>query len=249
MKVIVQDLAVEYKDEGSGKTLLFLHGWKSNLDSFDKIVSLLLPHYRVIRLDLPGFGKTDIPKETWDLDKYISFVVDFIQKLNIKVDVIIGHSFGGRIIIKGESKKVFKVEKIVLIGSAGIAKRKTFRNYFFKVLTKTGKFITAVPPLSLIRESLRKKIYSFTGNDYINAGPLKDTFLKIINEDLTHYATKITTPSILIWGINDTETPVTDGRKLSTLIKNSSFHIVENSGHFVHVQKTEEIIELIKKFI
>ena len=80
MKIIVQNLATEYRDEGSGKTLIFLHGWQSNLHTFDNLASPLKNYYRVVRLDLPGFGGSEMPKETWDLNKYILFVCDFIQK-------------------------------------------------------------------------------------------------------------------------------------------------------------------------
>ena len=249
MKIIVDNLATEYKDEGAGKVLLFLHGWKDSLESFDQIIPSLASEYRVIRLDLPGFGKTALPKETWDLDNYINFVNSFIIKLNISPYALIGHSFGGRIIIKGVSDEKLKSEKIVLIGSAGIAKRKTLKNYFFTVIAKIGKLVTYIPPFYFYRNIFKKKLYSFVGSDYFNTGALKNTFLKVIKEDLSEYAKKINTPTILIWGIDDTETPVTDGERLSGMIKGSRIEKIENAGHFVHKQKSTEVAKLIKEFL
>jgi pimeloyl-ACP methyl ester carboxylesterase len=248
MKIIVQNLAVEYRDDGSGKVLLFLHGWQDNLQSFTILIPFLESNYRMISLDLPGFGKTEMPGETWDLDRYVNFVNDFIKKLNLEVYALVGHSFGGRIIIKGEANNIFNAQKIVLIGSAGITKRKTFRNYFFKIIAKIGKFIVYIPPLYFWRKTLRKKMYSFIGTDYANAGALQDTFLKIINEDLTENAKKIMTPTLLIWGEDDTETPLSDGQRFSRLINNSQLEVLK-AGHFVHKEKSQEVAELIQKFL
>jgi pimeloyl-ACP methyl ester carboxylesterase len=248
MKIIVQNLAMEYRDDGSGKVLLFLHGWQDSLQNFNTLSSLLAPKYRIICLDLPGFGKSEMPKEAWNLDRYIDFVSDFIKKLNLEVYALVGHSFGGRIIIKGEAENIFTAQKIILIGSAGITKRKTFRNYFFKIVAKVGKLVVYIPPLYFWKEALRKKMYSFVGTDYANAGALQNTFLKIISEDLTDSAKKITVPSLLIWGENDTETPLSDGQRFNRLINNSQLEVLK-AGHFVHKEKSQEVAELIQKFL
>lgn len=249
MKIIVQNLATEYLDNGIGKVLLFLHGWQDNLHTFDSLVSILSPTLRIIRLDLPGFGKSEAPKETWDLNNYVQFTKDFVQKLDIQVYAFVGHSFGGRIAIKGEATKNLQAQKIILIGSAGIAKNRTFRNSLLKILAKIVGLITYIPPLIFWRERLRKKIYSFIGSDYLNTGKLKETFLNIIFEDISASAKKITTPTLLIWGENDTETPLSDGKKLAGLIADSKLKIISGVGHFVHKEKSQEVAKLIQEFL
>jgi pimeloyl-ACP methyl ester carboxylesterase len=249
MKIIVQNLATEYLDEGKGKVALFLHGWQDNLHTFDSLASLLSPTLRIIRLDLPGFGNSETPKEIWDLNNYIQFVKDFIQKLDIQVYAIVGHSFGGRITIKGESTKKFQTQKIILICSAGITKNHTFNNLVFKLLTKIGGLITYIPPLIFWREEIRKKIYNFIGSDYLNTGKLKEIFLKIISEDLSASAKKILTPTLLIWGENDTEILLSDGKQLAGLIPNSKLKVISGAGHFVHKEKPQEIAKLAQEFL
>ena len=120
MKVIVNNLAIEYEDEGSGPVLLFLHGWQDSLHTFDAISDDLKKNYRIIRLDLPGFGKSDLPKTVWSISDYVSFVNDFIKKINLSVYALVGHSFGGRIILKGSGQRKIESEKNILISSAGI---------------------------------------------------------------------------------------------------------------------------------
>jgi len=251
MKVIVQNLAIEYEDEGQGKTLLFLHGWQSNLHTFDDLAFSLKDYYRILRLDLPGFGGTEMPKnEAWDLNKYVLFVRDFVLKLNLEVHAIVGHSFGGRIVIKGRADNIFNMEKLILIGSGGMARRKTLRNYILKIIAKIGGFATYTPPLYFWRAKLRKRMYDFIGShDYLDAGELKNIFVKIIEEDLTENAKNIKTPTLLIWGANDNQTPLEDGQRLARLIENSKIEALQDCGHFVHEQKPKEVLSLIQNFL
>lgn len=249
MKTIIQNLAVEYQDEGEGKVILFLHGWQDNLRTFDAITQFLTRNYRVVRLDCPGFGESETPKETWDLDNYVEFVKNFIQKLNIQVDVLVGHSFGGRIAIKGAATNNLQPAKIILINSAGIAKGKTLRNSVLKVIAKIGNILISIPLFVFWKGKLREKFYKYIGSDYLNAGAMRETFLKIIAEDLSGSAKKINIPTLLIWGENDTETPLSDGKLFSQIIPNSKLEIINNTGHFVHQEKPKEVAKLIQKFI
>lgn len=249
MKLIVNGIAIEYRDEGSGPTLLFLHGWKDNLHTFEGLTRLLIPQYRIMRLDLPGFGETEMPKGTWDLDEYVKFVNDFLQKLDVRPYALIGHSFGGRIVIKGASSGILQPQKIILIDAAGLAKSRTAKNRLLTAAAKIGKGATLLPPLIFWRKRLRRKLYEKIGSDYFASGAMKGTFLNIIREDLTDAARKIACPSLIIWGENDTGTPVQDGRLLVRLIPNAILHIIENAGHFVHQEKPEEVSDLIKEFL
>lgn len=249
MKIIVQNLAIEYQDEGAGKTALFLHGWQDNLRTFDLLASSLSPKNRIVRLDLPGFGQSEAPKKAWDLDDYVRLVRNFIQKLNLRVDALVGHSFGGRIAIKGAAEGELQPRKIILVGSAGITKNRTLRHLLLRLLAKTGGWATHLPPLLIWREKLRAKIYGLIGSDYWKAGALKETFAKIVSEDLKANAKKITAPTLLIWGENDAETPLSDGRRFSRLIPDSKLEVISGAGHFVHREKYREVAKLIQEFL
>jgi len=249
MQIIVQNLAVEYLDEGSGNVILLLHGWQDNLTTFDNLVASMTGSFRIVRLDLPGFGKTEIPSSAWNLDNYIQFVCDFVEKLGIKVDVLIGHSFGGRIAMKGIASGKIKAKKLVLIGSAGLAKTRTLRNSIIRSSALIGKLALYIPPLLFWRNALRKRIYKVIGSDYANTGALKDTFVKIISEDLSESAKLIKVPTLLIWGELDIQTTVDDGRKLASLIDGSELKIINEAGHFVHREKTSEVAKYIMEFI
>jgi len=249
MKVIVRDLAIEYTDQGRGPVILMLHGWKDSLHTFDGIAPILADKYRVIRLDLPGFGASDMPRETWRLDDYVSFVRAFTEKLALTVDVLIGHSLGGRITIKAVASGVLIPRKIVLIASAGIAKRATVRNHTLQTVAKVGRVVTAVWPFRIFRHPLRRKLYENIGSDYFAAGALKDTFLNIVREDLQTAASHISIPALLLWGSKDATTPLEDGRRLQALIQGSRLEVVESAGHFVHTEHSNQVARAISQFI
>lgn len=248
MKIIINHLAIEYSDLGKGLVILFLHGWQDNLRAFDPLIPFL-PNFRVIRMDLPGFGNSEIPHIPWTLNDYVNLVKNFIKKLNINVNILIGHSFGGRIIIKGLAEKNIEAEKIVLIGSAGVSKTNTAKNFFFRLTAKIGKILILIPPFIFWKRQIRQKFYNKIGSDYLNAGALRDTFLNIVREDLIAAAKKITIPTLLIWGGQDKETPPEDGKKLHDLINESQLEIIPEAGHFAHRDNPELTADLIKKFI
>ena len=249
MKCIVNNLAVEYDDHGSGDAILMLHGWKDSLRSFDGIAPALSESFRVIRIDLPGFGGSDAPPKDWTLDDYVAFVKDFLIKLNIKPSVYVGHSFGGRIIIRGIATGVLGAQKLVLISSAGVARRKTFKNYIFAIVAKIGRAAAAVPPISFWKQKIRRKLYESIGSDYFRAGALRGTFLNIINMDLAEDAKKISLPTLIIWGNMDNTTPFIEGEKLHSLIRNSTLRVIPEAGHFIHQEVSPEVSGIIRAFI
>lgn len=248
MKAIVDNLAAEYEDGGVGPVLLMLHGWKDSLNTFDELVPLL-PGYRIIRLDMPGFGGSDAPTSAWGVGEYADFVKAFIYKLNIVPEVIVGHSFGGRVAIKGVGSGVLNPKKLVLIAAAGLARRHTLKNHILAGLAKIGRAFTSVPPLSFWQNWLRLRLYGALGSDYFNSGSLKETFKMVVSEDLSEYAAKITTPTLLIWGRNDTSTPLSQAERIHELIEKSQLDIVMNAGHFVHKEKPAEVAKFITAFL
>ena len=249
MKTIVDCLAVEYMDQGRGPVVLMLHGWKDSLHTFDTLAPILADKHRVVRLDLPGFGQSEAPKGPWRLQEYVEFVNAFCDKLQLRPRTIIGHSLGGRITIKGVAIGILRPERIVLIASAGIAKRKTLYNKVLRIIAKAGKALTVLWPFSIWRHSVRKRLYEKIGSDYFAAGALKNTFVNIIEEDLRSAAAKIGIPALLIWGSADTTTPLEDGQRLQGLIKGSRLEVLQGAGHFVHHERSREVVLFVSSFV
>lgn len=248
MKTIIDNIAVEYEDEGEGPVLLLLHGWMNTLRSFDALVEKLRGKYRLVRIDLPGFGNTEPPPSPWCVEDYAKFVQHFLEKKELKPAAIAGHSFGGRVAIKGLGRSILKAEKLILIASAGNARRNTPKMAAYKAAAKVGKAIGVFLPAST-REELRERLYTQAGSDYARAGALSATFVTTVAEDLTADAAKISAPALLLWGSVDTSTPLEDGRRLAKVIKNSELRVYEGAGHQLHRERPREVAEAIRHFV
>ncbi len=249
MKLIVNNLAVEYQDQGQGPVILLLHGWGQSLQTFDQLAADLQSDFRVVRLDLPGFGSSQRPQKAWGVGDYARMAEDFARKLNLTVDAAIGHSFGGRIAIVLAARDHLSLRRLVLIDAAGVAKSATTRNMVIKSLAKAGKVATSLPGLHYFQASMRRHLYRAAGStDYLLAGPMKDIFLKTIHEDLQRQAAKIAVPTLAIWGRDDTETPLSDGQLLVGQIHGVRLEVLEG-GHFIYLDQPQQVTQLVREFI
>ena len=86
-------------------------------------------------------------------------------------------------------------------------------------------------------------------SDYINAGGLKDTLTNILSEDLTTSLSKIKNQTLLIWGDNDEQVKITYARKMYKKIPNSRLEVLENVGHFPHIENPDKFIYFVKDFL
>ena len=128
MYIDIDGLNINYTDEGNGKSVLLLHGWGGSIQTMMAIGNILKDKFRVISVDLPGFGKSGIPEVPWDSYDYAECIYKFIQKLNLSGLIVFGHSHGGRISIILASKYEV-VRKLILIDSAGIIPKRKAKYY------------------------------------------------------------------------------------------------------------------------
>lgn len=227
-------------------TIIFLHGWRSDSSVWFKFLDdEKFNDYQVYLIDLPGYGKSEIPKEPFDLKKYAKVLNDFIKKTNIKKPIAIGHSFGGSLLIKLVSNYPHILKAMVLIGASGIRKRnlkKTILKIFAKLISPIFK------PKFMKR--LRIYLYRMIGSDdYVATPYLKETYLNVIKEDLTSDLEKNNLKALLIWGNKDKDTPLYFALVMKDKIKNASLKIIENAGHFVFISHQKSVSDYIINFI
>lgn len=251
MKIVINDQLVNYSDQGQGKVLLMLHGWGSRLETFDELALALAKNYRVIRLDFPGFGGSPRPQNDWTIEDYAKFIDAFLDKLKvIDMYAVIAHSFGGRVAIKMLGTNIRTTQKLVLIGSGGIKHSSSLRQQAYKTVAKTGKQILKLPGLKRAHSAVRRQLYKTAGaSDYVESGELKAIFLNAINEDLRDTAANISLPSLLLWGSDDDQAPVSDAKIFHEKIRSSKLVIYPNTGHFTHTEKPAVVLQEIEDFL
>lgn len=216
------------------KIIIVLHGWGTTLsgDRYHELKKLLeAKGHTVFTPDLPGFGKETLQKKVMVLDDYVSFVHAFMKKHTIKNAIIIGHSFGGRIGAKLAVKYPELVEKLILTGAPLIKRKLSLKKKIAYLAAKTGKRALSLFPEKLQQLSKKVLYRSIDEWDYYKAQELKETFKAIIGEDLSVVLPKISVPTTVIWGGNDTFVPLVDGEEIAKRIKNAKFVVVENATH------------------
>jgi pimeloyl-ACP methyl ester carboxylesterase len=248
MTIIVDDLAINYETAGQGKMVLLLHGWGDNLKTFAGLAAVLSKDYRVIVLDLPGFGLSEVQKEAWNLDNYASFLADFLKKLDTEVYAVIGHSNGGALAIRALATGELTAGKLILLASAGIREGKTIPKTAIKVIAKTGKVATFWLPKAQ-RHMLQRVLYGSIGSDYLVAPQLKETFKLTVAQDVQEDAAKLKLPTLLIFAANDPAIPLSDAKRYHNLIKRSKLEVLDGDDHFVHLDQPNRVTELIKEFL
>ena len=141
MFIEVDGLRIFYEVEGVGETVVLLHGWGGQAVSFKPVFDYLVSGYKAYALDLPGFGSSDLPPCPWGADDYALFVSAFFTKLGVSKASIIAHSFGGRIAIVLAAKHPEKVNKLILVDSAGIKPRRTLKYHVRVSIAKIGRLL------------------------------------------------------------------------------------------------------------
>jgi pimeloyl-ACP methyl ester carboxylesterase len=240
-----QLIAYEVLNRENNKALIFLHGWMSQGNVFKNIAERISSQgFAVYMLDLPGFGNSPEPKNAFSVQDYADIVAEFIKKLKLNDIILVGHSFGGRVVISLASNEPTLIKKIVLVDAAGLRINNGRNKVAF--LAKLAKPFFKPKFMS----GLRKKIYKTLGSvDYIESGKLKETYLKVASEDLSGYLPKINQPTLIIWGDDDKDTPLLFAKIMNERIKNSKMVVLRQAGHFSFLDKPEDFSVELMNFI
>lgn len=239
--------SIYYQKVGMGKNLILIHGWGTDVSLFWPIVDLLKEDFTLWLLDLPGFGRSDLPKRTFTALDFAKVIAEFIKKNNIAKPTVFGHSFGGKVAIQLAKNYPNLINKLILEGSSGIRPEKSLSQVLIFPFVKIGHFF--LPNVFNIKSQIQNILYKKLESDYANAGQMKDIFLNTIREDVTTDLPKIQTETLLIWGEKDRAVPLKYGKKMYRLIPKSKMVVLENIGHFPHVKQAERVAYYVKDFV
>ncbi len=225
------EISYEVVNPNATKDIIILHGWGSNKDIMKNVFSSYLKDFRHIYIDLPGFGKS---KNEYVLttNDYAKIMEEFLKLLNSSKDIIVGHSYGGKV------ATLLNPLNLVLLSSAGILEEKSFdvkvKIFFAKIFNALG--------LNKITKSFRSKdVNMMSENMYA-------TFKNVVNEDFSRYFLNFENNALIFWGERDTATSLESGKKIASLIKKSSF-ISYDGDHYFFAHNARDISERIKNGI
>jgi len=224
--------------------ILILHGWASGAKNWQPVKELLENKgCQVFVPDLPGFGQNPPLSRPWTMDDYLAWVKEYSEKQNLSQFFLLGHSFGGSLAVKFSVKYPQKIKKMFLVATAGIRK-KTVRKKILEKIAKFFNIFSFLPFYSLARKVFYKFIVKKSDYPYL-AGAMKETYLNIINEDLSGLLFQVTVPTVIIWGEKDDLVSLKEGQFINQHIKNSKLLIIPGANHYLERKAPEILVQEI----
>lgn len=197
------------------KNIIFLHGWGSNKELMKTAFKNEFKEYKHIYIDMPGFGKSANEYTLFTKD-YATILEEFLKQINIKKDIVLGHSFGGKV------ATLLKPDLLVLLSSAGIIEQKDSKILLTikmaKIFNKFG--------LSKVTKLLRSSDVNMMDEN------MYETFKNVVDEDFSNTFSSYSKKAILFWGKTDTATTLKSGKIMHKLIKNSTFTSYDDDHYF-----------------
>ena len=213
-----------FLQRGEGRDLLLLHGYLANKESFAPQIEYFSKFYRVTAPDFPGMGGASALESPFSVDDYADWTEAFLKEQGIKNPLVIAHSFGGRVAIKLLARG--EVDRAVLTGCAGIVPKRTLR---YKMKVRAYRIVKKIAPKYAERH--------FGSAEYRNLPPvMRESYKKIVNEDLREEAKTIVRPVLFVYGSEDRETPLSSAEIFNACVKDSRLLVLERCGHFAHIE-------------
>jgi len=242
---------LEMTGENPPVRVVWLHGWGQDHRALLPLAGFFSDVAENYLIDLPGFGQSALPNEAWDSADYAKSVAEWLQTLDKKPTIIIGHSFGCRVGLQMAVQYPELVSGLILIAAPGLTRK---RSPVFKVrvfaLKMVGRILKQFD--HLFKTSLKEKYANKVGSrDYRMAqGLLRAILVKSVCENLSDVAEKVQQPVQLIYGQNDNETPIEFGETYQQLIKNAELAILPNQDHYTVLSTGRYPVQnLIEQFI
>jgi pimeloyl-ACP methyl ester carboxylesterase len=227
-----------------------MHGWGCDRTIWRVVAERLeQAGHRVTAVDFPGFGGEPEPPAPWGMEDYTVWFEDFLASRNIADPVLVGHSFGGRVALVFASRN--PVSKVVLVDAAGVRPRRGAR-YYIKVWS--FKALKRLAPLVLGRaraaEIIERRRAAAGSADYNAASPvMRGTLSRVVNDDLRRFMPLITAPTLLVWGGNDTATPLRDARTMERLIPDAGLVVFDGAGHYSFLDRPAQFAAVLDSFL
>jgi pimeloyl-ACP methyl ester carboxylesterase len=247
----IQNIHVAQIVAGEGKPVVMLHGWGASSNLVWPLAERLAPlGYRCYVPDLPGFGLTPPPSVAWSIHDYVKWVIAYLDHHQRDKVYLFGHSFGGRLSLILGAEHSERIIKIALADSAGVRPKRPQSGQL-----RLEAYRLALKALQAIGlKSQAASLRDWYGNRYGSAdykaviGIMRETFVKVVNEDLLPYAVRVKPPTLLFWGDQDMDTPLWQGQLLEKTIPDAGLVIWEGAGHYSYLDRLADTARVTDHF-
>jgi pimeloyl-ACP methyl ester carboxylesterase len=234
-------------DSGAGPPVVVLHGWGGRIESMTPVLTCLAPAFRIVAVDLPGFGESPAPPPEWGTSDYAVHVCEILDELDIDRAHFVGHSFGARTSAFIAATEPAYVDKLILQAPSGLHSPPTVEARFKKALARGARVAARLGPAG---RRLKQSIYqNVASRDYQEAGPLRPVLVRVVNEDLSATLKAVESSTLLIWGSEDDAVPLAHGRRMEELIPDAGLIVFEGAGHFAYLEEPDRFCRIARHFL
>ncbi len=217
--------------------MLFLHGYLSSKEAFTAQVEYFSRFFRVTALDFLGFGKSGALTLPYSVEDYARWTAEKLVLLGVENPFVIAHSFGCRVAIKMAALGA-SFDKMLLTGPAGVILK---RGLGYKIKVKSYRLVKKIAP-----RFAEKK---FGSAEYRSLSPImKESYKKIVNEDLREAASRIESQVLLVVGEEDTTTPLAEANAYLQVLKRGRLRTMQG-GHFAFVEQPTVFNLIAEEFL
>lgn len=233
-------------DVGNGPPVVVLHGWGGRIESMVPVVRCLGARYRVVAIDLPGFGEAPVPAGVWGTADYAAYVRDLLAELDLSVACFVGHSFGAKTCLYLAATHPGLVEKVVAASPSGLRSAPTLKVRARRGASNVARWAGHLGgPGRAFKHAAYRRIAS---QDYQEAGDLRPILVKVVNEDLSGLLSLVKAPTLLVWGQDDDAVPLAHARTMERLIPDAGVVVFEGAGHFAYLDEADRFCTVIQHF-
>ncbi|MDQ3659875.1 MAG: alpha/beta hydrolase [Actinomycetota bacterium] len=234
-------------DSGAGHPVVVLHGWGGRIESMTPVLTCLAPAFRIVAIDLPGFGESAVPPPEWGTSDYAVHVCEILDELEVERAHFVGHSFGARTSMFIAATEPSYVERLVLQAPSGLRSPPSLKARLKKAASKGGRLAGRLGPAG---RRLKQGIYQrVASDDYQEAGPMRPVLVRVVNEDLSAMLPAVVSSTLLIWGSEDDAVPVEHGRRMEAQIPDAGLIIFEGAGHFAYLEEPDRFCRITRHFL
>lgn len=243
-------LHIREEGEAGNPVVIVMHGWGCTMDTVASISRVAAETHRVVTVDFPGFGCSPEPPSVWGVEEYTQLIEGLSDSLGLTEVSLLGHSFGGRVGLLMASRDK-RVRKLIMVDGAGVKPKRPLKYYWkvysYKTMRKITQLLLGRERAEKMAERRRRKTASA---DYLAASPRMRAILsKVVNEDLKHVMPSITVPTLLIWGENDTATPLSDAKIMEKLIPDAGLVSFPGCGHYSFLDNPVQFAAVLRSFL
>ncbi|UCE19233.1 MAG: alpha/beta hydrolase [Gemmatimonadota bacterium] len=259
----IDSIKVAFIDKGQGEPILFIHGVGSDLSQWDLNYPDLAQKYRVLGIDLPGFGKSDKPRIDYTMNFYSAVIETLLTRQKIEKATLIGHSFGGHLAAYFSLHHKERVKNLIIVDGAGIQEFTPEQKQF--ILTQYDLHKLSNPNPNELRfglqmgfvkwedtyeKTVQERIALSKSPEYKDyAFAVNKCVMAMLDKNVKKELPQVKAPTLIVWGAKDALVPISVAQEAHELIAGSELTVIPECGHFPMIEKSGEFNRIIDTFL